>query len=237
MLSPALTRRPATGPRGWCAGKVASGGLKGYTGTTFIEKRCGTRDFALRGWEPRWSAALSQSGTAKGLSGPPGQLDGLEQQAKDAAIKAGQVSGQKFGKLNVFAYGGTVEERTAALAAMGDVFTKSAHGATELQALESRTTLFGAVKPFDLVLAKNKAGSYTYLGSQGMVLDFRQIGKGAKLFANPGGGFTLQRIIAHELGHAAMGVDDIGPKSMDNVIRNENKIMRELGDTNDRIAY
>jgi len=51
--------------------KVASGGLRGYTGSTFIEKRCGTREIALRGWETRWSAALAQSGTVEGAAKAP----------------------------------------------------------------------------------------------------------------------------------------------------------------------
>jgi hypothetical protein len=70
--------------------KVASGGLKGYTGSTFIEKRCGTREIALRGWEPRWSAALSQS-EQESTNGPKFGI-GIEV-PKDSATK--------FNKLNV----------------------------------------------------------------------------------------------------------------------------------------
>lgn len=157
---------------------------------------------------------------------------------KDAAIKAGEVSGQKFGKLNVFVYGGTVQERTAVLAALADVFTKSQHGGTQLQALESRKTWLGlgSVKPFDFIISINSMGSYTYRGSQGMVIDPSDVGA-AYNSQRPGGTFTLQRIIAHELGHAAMGTRDAGVNRMDNVIKHENSIMRQLGDTNDRIIY
>lgn len=230
---PSLAAHP--GSRLRRSGKGVSGGLKCYPGSSVFEKRCGTRESALPGWEVRWGAALSQTG--QGLTGPPGHLDDLQQQVKDAAIKAGAVSGQKFGKLNVFAYGGTAEERAAALSAMGDVFTKSAQGAQELKALEARTNIFGKVKPFDVVMARNPNGSYTYKGSQGMALDMSQVGRYGQLFSRPGGGFTLQRLIAHELGHAAMGVGDDGPNRMNNVLRYENTIMRELGDTNDRIRY
>jgi hypothetical protein len=49
--------------------------------------------------------------------------------------------------------------------------------------------------------------------------------------------FTLERIFAHELGHAAMGNLDNGPGRMNNVNWNENPVMRQLGDFNDRTAY
>lgn len=73
MLPPALTRRPATGHQGWCAGKVASGGLKGYTGSTLFEMPCGTKDFHLFERKPRQDAASAQTGIKEydlsGLSG------------------------------------------------------------------------------------------------------------------------------------------------------------------------
>ncbi len=49
--------------------KVASGGLRGYNGSTFFEKRCGTRETAPCSGETRWGAALSQ--TEKPPPGPP----------------------------------------------------------------------------------------------------------------------------------------------------------------------
>lgn len=51
------------------AGKSASGGLRGYNGPSVFEKRCGTREIALRGWEPRWGAALAQTATYQSKSG------------------------------------------------------------------------------------------------------------------------------------------------------------------------
>jgi len=47
----------------------------------------------------------------------------------------------------------------------------------------------------------------------------------------------LERIFAHELGHAAMYNRDNGPGRMNNVNWNENPVMRQLGDFNDRTAY
>ena len=51
--------------------KAASGGLRRYNEGLLFEKRCGTRDFALRGWEPRWSVALAQTDQKKPEDAPP----------------------------------------------------------------------------------------------------------------------------------------------------------------------
>jgi len=45
-----------------------------------------------------------------------------------------------------------------------------------------------------------------------------------------------ERIIAHEVGHYATGTRDAGPNRMDNVIQNENPIVRELGE-DERTRY
>jgi hypothetical protein len=68
------------------------------------------------------------------------------------------------------------------------------------------------------------------------MLDRHDIGAGySSRFG--GGAYTLERIFAHELGHAAMGNLDNGPGRMNNVNWNENTVMRQLGDFNDRTAY
>jgi hypothetical protein len=40
---------------------------------------------------------------------------------------------------------------------------------------------------------------------------------------------STERVLAHEIGHAATGIEDTGPGRMDNVIANENPIVTELG--------
>jgi len=40
---------------------------------------------------------------------------------------------------------------------------------------------------------------------------------------------TLERAIAHELGHAVFGTEDSGAGSLRNILRHETPIMRELG--------
>jgi RHS repeat-associated protein len=47
---------------------------------------------------------------------------------------------------------------------------------------------------------------------------------------------TLERIIAHEIGHAVTGTEDDGPDRMNNINQNENPIMRDLGQP-DRTSY
>jgi hypothetical protein len=68
------------------------------------------------------------------------------------------------------------------------------------------------------------------------MLDYCDVGAGYTS-ASGGGTYSLQRIIAHELGHAAMGNLDDGPGQMNNVNWNENPVMRQLGDFNDRTSY
>jgi len=74
MLPPALTRRPATGHQGWCAGKVASGGLRRYTAPRLFEMPCGTKDFSLFERQPRQGAALAQTNTSGDLPPVPGAV-------------------------------------------------------------------------------------------------------------------------------------------------------------------
>lgn len=69
-----------------------------------------------------------------------------------------------------------------------------------------------------------------------IMLDYHDVGAGYAS-ASGGGAYTLQRIFAHELGHAAMGNLDNGPGQMNNVNWNENPVMRQLGDFNDRTSY
>jgi hypothetical protein len=47
---------------------------------------------------------------------------------------------------------------------------------------------------------------------------------------------SLERLLAHEMGHAATNVHDSGPGKMDNVNLNENPVVRELG-LRERTAY
>ena len=64
--------------------KVASGGLKGYTGSKLFEMPCGTKDFSLFERKPRQGAALAQSGTSgSGSGGGPGAKTETGKKADD----------------------------------------------------------------------------------------------------------------------------------------------------------
>jgi hypothetical protein len=96
--------------------------------------------------------------------------------------------------------------------------------------------LWGDPKPLDIIQWANPTGSYSTQGGNFIVLDPRDIGAGYTS-AMGGGTYSLQRIFAHEMGHAAMGNLDNGPGAMNNVNWNENVLMRQLGDFNNRTTY
>ncbi len=108
-----------------------------------------------------------------------------------------------------------------------------------LKVLEERKSgflgLWGDPKPFDIIQWSNRLGLFNS-GETFIVLDPSQIGIGYQS-ASGGGTFSLQRIFAHEMGHAAMGNLDNGPGAMNNTNWNENVLMRQLGNFNDRTAY
>jgi hypothetical protein len=166
-------------------------------------------------------------------------LDSFADAAKSSAQKAGAVSSTKVGDVWVNAYGGTAAQRTDELAAFSDDLTHTDRGKEMLKTLEGRKSglfgLWGSPKPFDIIRVAS-GGSYSYAGGQAIMLDYHDVGA-AYTSAHPGGTYSLRRIFAHELGHAAMGNRDNGPGRMNNVNWNENVIMRQLGDLNDRTAY
>jgi len=67
-------------------------------------------------------------------------------------------------------------------------------------------------------------------------LDRSDVGSSYASMSNEGT-YSYDRIAAHELGHIAFGTGDVGPGRMLNVMTNENVVMRQLGDFDDRIAY
>jgi hypothetical protein len=91
------------------------------------------------------------------------------------------------------------------------------------------------IKPLDIIQVAS-GGTSSLTPGQVIMLDYHDVGAGYSS-ASGGGHYTLQRIFAHELGHAAMGNMDNGPGGMNNINWNENPVMRQLGDFNDRTAY
>ena len=166
-------------------------------------------------------------------------LDSSADAAKGGAQRTGAVTSTNVGGVWVNAYGGTADQRTAELGAFTQDVTTTDRGKAMLSALQGRKSglfgLWGSPKPFDIIQMAG-GGSYSYTGGQAIMLDYHDVGAGYTS-ASGGGTYSLQRIFAHELGHAAMGNLDNGPGDMNNVNWNENPVMRQLGDFNDRTTY
>ena len=193
------------------------------------------------------SAANSQDGSPCPTAQPADLDKGAQQQnldssadaAKGGAQRTGAVTSTNVGGVWVNAYGGTADQRTAELGAFTQDVTTTDRGKAMLSALQGRKSglfgLWGSPKPFDIIQMAG-GGSYSYTGGQAIMLDYHDVGAGYTS-ASGGGTYSLQRIFAHELGHAAMGNLDNGPGNMNNVNWNENPVMRQLGDFNDRTTY
>jgi hypothetical protein len=157
--------------------------------------------------------------------------------ARAAAIKNGDVYQGRVRELPVTIYGGTAQERQDVANALYDVLGgKSARGVEMRLALDKRIGFFAAdPDPLEIVLVrKTLLGSHSYAGI--LTLDLANIGK-AYPSASGHGTFTYQRIEAHELGHIAFDANDDGIGKMFNVRQNENVVMRQLNDLDNRIAY
>lgn len=187
-----------------------------------------------------FGTSLGDTLTTPAFAGLAQQQNGSADGAKASAQSAGAVSSQKLGTVWFNAYGGSAAERSAQLSAMSQDLTTTDRGGQMLTALEGRKSgflgLWGDPKPFDIIQWANPIRSYSTQGANFIVLDPRDIGAGYTS-AMGGGTYSLQRIFAHEMGHAAMGNLDNGLGKMNNVNWNENVLMRQLGNFNDRTAY
>jgi RHS repeat-associated protein len=202
-------------------------------GKTYILK--GGDGKSQEGQSPDPNAGQSASGP-QGYGMGSGPWNPAAEEIKKA-IKNGEILKVKIGKVEFTFFGGSMKERLASYSALMKIFTASQHGATMLKALESRKTWFGLgrVKSVEIVLS-DWMGSGSVPGSQQILLGTYQIG-GSYHSLVPGGKISFERVLAHELGHAAMGSSDDPPNTMENVSKHENRVMRELGDFNDRIRY
>ena len=84
----------------------------------------------------------------------------------------------------------------------------------------------------------DKFGSYSSPGSNQIAVDIKNDLGAPYKSLKPGGVFTYGRILAHELGHAAMEYLDYTVDPTYNIRMVENPIMRSAyKDLNDRIHY
>jgi len=211
---------------------ILTGALMGGAGAAF--------GYALKHGVFSQADVAQQGGGQQGLAGDEEyQARRAEhtEYVKSLAVKNGQVSNYQLGDLPVEVYGETGAERDTAFAALKTDLTKGGDVAKAMsQDLLSRTTADGSVRPLDIVLTRSY-NSYSNPGGNTIVVDVQHDLGSSYTSRIPGGKFSYERILAHELGHAALGYYDMKIDMMYNVRNAENPIMRSLGDTNDRVSY
>jgi hypothetical protein len=128
--------------------------------------------------------------------------------------------------------GGTPADRIGVEADLRAIL-QTPRGAQMLSQLETRRSFFFFKSDFvvDLTVANN---AYAYTGQDAIFVDpnFHPLIQ-TTIGLVPA---STLRILGHELGHAAFGTRDDGPGRMNNVLQNENPIMRTLGQP-DRTRY
>jgi hypothetical protein len=190
---------------------------------------------ALGGIVSAGGGLVPQRGTLQGYGPTTAERDA----AKLGATRRGSVATERMGSVDVQVFGGNAVERDSALAATRNVFRYSTRGLIMRYALEApiRQSDGGSSLPPPLVIVLGaENGTYAQISTRTVAVDLKDVGKSYDSL-RPGGIRTFERLMAHELGHVALGYVDLGPGMMDNVIANENPVMRELGDTNDRMSY
>ena len=162
------------------------------------------------------------------------------QLAKERTIADGQVLKSKIGNLPVEVYGSTGDERTAALNALKADLSADCDASRSINQAFGNRTEGGGLRPLAVILVDSggEIGSFSVPGSNQIVVDHWEVGD-IYDSARPGGRYSYERILAHELGHAALGLHDDGPTYMNSVNQVENPIMRALApkDYDDRMSY
>ncbi len=176
------------------------------------------------------------------------QMRAARAQAKQRNLAASNVLNDRIGDLPVDIIGGTPEERRTIDQAVNNILTKSARGRVIRARLESRHVGWltgGGVKPLEVGIGHwggsnaPLGGSFTPdVGKGALEIDLDQYGD-TYIAGNELAGYSNERLVAHELGHAFGTYDEGGLPNpwMRNVLENENPIMRELGDLRDRTSY
>jgi RHS repeat-associated protein len=197
----------------------------------------------------RMAIPLSQASSAAYFRNPAREAYAMRDKVRADSLANGEVTRRQVGRVPVVIFGGTESERLDAYVAAKSVLEgspgyRSPHGATMEQALANRPAWQSpGVKPLEIILVRGSPiGSFTQVGVNWIVIapsSPQCIGcVGGSYPSQLGGGvFTYERLIAHELGHAAMGTSDNLANEMHNVVLHENRVMLELGDTNLRMDY
>lgn len=167
-----------------------------------------------------------------------GRLSPNRDSSSSSGAKNSRATKLYVGEVPVTIHGGSNDQRLRVAVSLQKILLGTSRGAEILSTLESRTTFWSnEVEPLNVYVIPgegSQAGiSDNWIQYDPMDLSTSYIAKGESWQQ-----FTLDRILAHELGHVA-GARDDGPGSMANIRQNENPIMRQLGDPShlERIKY
>jgi RHS repeat-associated protein len=162
------------------------------------------------------------------------------QRVRDVAADTGNFSAAPLRDVPVRIYGRGAADREKAWDAISKIFTQGGPVAESARrALLARHDPGGGVTPLEIVLTGDN-GSFSIPGSNRIVVDVNHDLDSLYDSMTPGGHFTYTRIIAHELGHAALGLHDLKMTDPMQTVRGaENPIMRAIegSKTNDRMSY
>jgi hypothetical protein len=165
---------------------------------------------------------------ADGAAATDPDIDEKIENAKLEAAISGQTSTRQVGSLEVTVYGGTEAERQTALDALSTDLTQTDRGQQILDRLVNGPGADGPeIRPLEVVVYHG-SGTFSYPDYRQIVFDPGDIGK--PYWADPGVGYmSPDRLFAHELGHV-VGYHDDGVGGLNNILTNENPIMKQLGD-------
>jgi hypothetical protein len=140
-------------------------------------------------------------------------------------------SRSSYGSLPLEVVGGTPEARDEVMEVLKqDLATE--RGEEMVKEFAARVDASGKPFPITVYLDSNGVGSFSAANGNLLVIDSRNVNEpyAGRLGV---GTYDYYRIAAHELGHMAFGPG----LEIDNVVQNENAIMRQLGYMNDRLRY
>jgi hypothetical protein len=165
-------------------------------------------------------------------SRPSEELKSLRRAHLLDLIDKGGITEGRIGDLPVAVWGGSDEARDQTLDALRtDLSTE--RGQQMLGKLSARLDpVTGQTQTLDVFLDYHVGGSYAQMGGNTIVIDTAQV-NGTYFGSQGAGTYDYERILAHELGHAVYARTDYFNL---NTIENENKIMGQLGYTNDRYS-
>jgi RHS repeat-associated protein len=135
-------------------------------------------------------------------------------------------------------YGGTLVEQQLTKTAVDSILGTQI-GQIMVEVLERRRNRMAGQIPdyFAIDLTQPVPGTHPHSNYVDVTPGFRGLVEMNAGYGSYWGTPSLTQQIAHEFGHAILGIGDVGPRSMDTVNGVENPIMKELGYSSRRTEY